>query len=310
MNAYCFLQEYFPASDTSACTDMHVHTTASDGTYSPAEVVRLAHQKGLTSLAITDHDTVQGIEEAISEGKRCGVEVIPGVELSIDRTEKKDEVHLLGYYIDTSNPALQYMLKRHLQSRLNRNPKIIDLLRAEGIDITYNEVEEEAGSSVVGRPHIARVLVRKGYVSTVAEAFEKYLGRGKKAYVPREKFELRSAAGAIIAAGGVPVLAHPYSIRGGMLENEEDKRIFNREVQEACLAGIKGIEVLYPEHNPIQMEHFFKVARELKLLITGGSDFHGLNKPHIHLGTINEEIRSIPHQLVLQIKKASSSITR
>ncbi|MDP3597070.1 MAG: PHP domain-containing protein, partial [Nitrospirota bacterium] len=187
--------------------DLHLHTTHSDGSFSPADVLRFAHKAGVTALAITDHDIVTGIPEAIAAGAELGIEIIPGVEIS--SRVGNSELHILGYCLQWQDPELNRRLASLRESRHSRNPQIIERLRALGMDVTYEEVRALAGTDAVGRPHIARVLMDKHYVTSAKDAFDRYLAEGRPAYVARELPSPADAIAWIRAAGGVAVLAHP-----------------------------------------------------------------------------------------------------
>ncbi len=255
--------------------DLHLHTTHSDGSLPPAEVLTLAHKAGITALAITDHDITNGIPEAMKIGADLGIEVIPGIEISSQW--EGGELHILGYFLDWQDPALNRHLAGLRASRHRRNPLMVRKLNELGLELTYEEVRALAGTESVGRPHIARLLLEKGYVRSAKEAFDRYLGNGKAAYVPRELPEPAEAIGWIRAAKGVPVLAHPTWVR-----LDETSLLTLCETLKA--AGLMGIEVHYSTHKRAQTEEYLNIAKRLGLLVTGGSDFHGLTKPDIQVG--------------------------
>lgn len=241
--------------------DLHVHTTASDGTESPQEVVEKAKRLGLSALAITDHDTVKGIAPALEAGCRFGIAVLPGVELAAEEGER--EVHILGYLFDPHHPALARELARFEKARLERVEKMVKKLRAMGVPLELERVLELAGGGTVGRPHVARALVELGAVGSVAEAFARYLDRHRPAYVPRLKFAPEEAVLLIRRAGGVAVLAHP-----GLSQCRD---IIPRLVS----AGLRGLEVYHPEHPPDLVDYYREFCRRYGLVATGGSDYHG-----------------------------------
>lgn len=276
--------------------DLHLHTTHSDGSLPPAEVLALAHKAGVTALAITDHDITTGIPEALAAGEALGIEVIPGVEISSRHGD--NEIHILGYFLDWRDPALNERLAGLRASRHNRNPRIIERLRALGLELTYDEVKELAGTESVGRPHIARVLMNKGYVQSAKEAFERFLAHGKPAYVPRELPDPPEAIAWIRAAKGIPVLAHPFWAR------EEGEGLF-RLCEQLKAAGLGGLEVHYSTHNPRQTSELLDIAKRLDLLVTGGSDFHGITKPDIAVG-LGRGGLSVPVKLLEPLKKAAA----
>lgn len=240
--------------------DLHTHTTASDGTLSPRELVRTARQVGLRILAITDHDTVDGIASAAEEAGRAGIELVPGVELSTDVPD--GEVHILGYFVDWHDEEFLALLRRLREGRLARAQEMVRRLNQLGLPITFEEVARHADGSV-GRPHVARALVAAGYVASFEEAFERYLARGRPAYVERERFAPEEAVQAVQRAGGVPVFAHP--LWGGQRDR----------VGRLVDCGLRGIEAYYPDHSPQDVRRFLDWARDFGLVATGGSDYHG-----------------------------------
>ena len=275
--------------------DLHIHTSASDGTYSPKAIVGLAHKQKLKAIAITDHDTIEGNAEAAREGKKIGLEVIPGVEISVEWDNSS--IHILGYYIDRTEKGLSSELNNLIRYREERNPKIIEKLNSLGIDISYDEVKIAAGEGTIGRPHFARILIEKRYVKNDNEAFKKYLQRGAPAYVDKKRLSPEEGIQLIKEAGGIAVLAHPFMI-DSIGENEMEELILKLKQM-----GIGGIEVLYPTHTVQQTLQLKTIAEKYNLLITGGSDFHGKQKPNIHLGTGFGKLR-VPYELVIRMKKA------
>lgn len=255
--------------------DLHLHTTHSDGSLPPAEVLALAHKAGVTALAITDHDITDGIPEAMKAGEELGIEIIPGIEISSQWED--GELHILGYFLDWKDPALNRHLAGLRASRHRRNPLMVQKLNELGLDLTYEEVRALAGTESVGRPHIARLLMEKGYVQSAKEAFDRYLGNGKAAYVSRELPDPAEAIGWIRAAKGIPVLAHPTWVR-------LDETSLLKLCETLKATGLMGIEVHYSTHKRAQTEEYLNIAKRLDLLVTGGSDFHGLTKPDIQVG--------------------------
>ncbi|WP_039766932.1 PHP domain-containing protein [Caldicellulosiruptor sp. F32] len=254
--------------------DLHVHTTFSDGTYSPEDVVELAKEKGLFAIAITDHDTTDGVKIALKKGQEIGIKVISGVEISADF---EIEMHILGLFIDVDNTSLQEKLKMLEVFRKERNPKIIEKLRKMGYDISMEDVEKVASGEVIGRPHIARVLVQKGYFDSTKAVFENLLGFGKPAYVKKEKLKPYEAIRAIKEAKGIAILAHPHKY----LYLEEGPENVFEELKEY---GLDGIEVFHSEHTEKETRELLETAKKLDLIVSGGSDFHGANKPDIEIG--------------------------
>ncbi|MCC2641138.1 MAG: trpH [Nitrospira sp.] len=275
--------------------DLHLHTTHSDGSFSTRDVMGFAKQAGLTALAITDHDIVEGIPEATAIGTELGIEVIPGVEISSRLGES--ELHILGYFLQWTDPVLAQRLVTLRDSRHSRNPKIVQRLNELGIDMTYDEVRALAGTESVGRPHIARLLMEKHVVTSAKEAFDRYLANGRPAFVDRELPQPAEAVRWIREAGGVPVLAHPTWVR----TSAEGLRLLLRELKEA---GLGGIEVHYSTHSPSQTAEYLDLARQLDLLVTGGSDFHGLTKPDIEVGIGRGQLK-VSDRLLDPLRKAA-----
>ena len=243
--------------------DLHVHTTASDGTATPPEVLEKAVQIGLLGLSITDHDTIAGlpIAQKYLDQNNLPIEFIPGIEMSTEAF--KEDIHILGYFIDYANCDLLQKLKQIREARAERAVKMIDKLTSMGIDIDINDVKKYAKTDFIGRPHIAMALISKGYITSIREGFVNYIGRGKPAYEPRYKFTPAEAIDLIRKSGGVCVLAHP-----GLIGNET-------VIQEVIDMGVEGLEVYYPEHTPYQIKNYLKLCNENNLLVTGGSDYHG-----------------------------------
>ena len=239
--------------------DLHVHTTASDGQCSPTEVVHAALELGLTSIAITDHDTTDGIEEALAAAANTTLHVIPGVEISADIP--RSEVHILGYYVAYREASFQAKLAPFRDSRLSRAQRMVAKLARMGLPLDWNRVEEIAGAGTVGRPHVARALLERGYVHSVDEAFDRYIHRNGPAYVERLKVSPLEAIQLILEADGIPVLAHPLYV--------------SHLVPELAQHGLVGLEAYYPGYTPDETKLLLDLAAKNDLLITGGSDFHG-----------------------------------
>lgn len=257
--------------------DLHCHSTASDGTFAPRAVVQLAKDSGLSALALTDHDTVAGVAEASDAARELGIDFLPGIEISAEFPHP-GTLHILGYGVDPSSPTLQSLTETLVAGRDTRNPKIVAKLNELGVAITMDEVEAHAGGAVVGRPHIAAVLVRKGYVSSVKQAFDKYLAQGAPAYFDKERLTPRQAIERIRASHGVAVLAHPIQLR-----TTNDAQL-DRVVKDLVDLGLEGIEVLHSDHAEPDIARYRAIAQRYNLLTTGGSDFHGTNKTDIRLG--------------------------
>lgn len=271
--------------------DLHVHTTASDGTVTPADVVALAKEASLSAIAITDHDTVLGYEEAAQAGEKLGIEVFPGIELS---TKYKSAAHVLGYFIDVDNKELKKELKGIVDDRDIRNEKTVALMRQDGISITYDEMKARFGE-VVGRPHFAEILVEYGLAEDSADAFRRYVGKGMRYWLPRTTIPIERCIELILTAGGIPVLAHPFEYK------YEDKSL--AELIEHCMAaGLQGIECRHSSHTPGQMAYLELLADEYGLFKTGGSDFHGTVKPDISLGT-GKGLVSVPYTWLEKLKE-------
>lgn len=275
--------------------DLHVHTTASDGTYTPAQVVRHAGQMGLRALAITDHDTVAGVSAALKQGAADGIEVVPGVEVSAQWD--RGIMHILGYFVQIDDGELLDQLDYLKKARDERTPKILSRLRDLSIDVSLDEVNNEAGGGVPGRPHIAKVMTRKNYVGGLQEAFDLYLKKGGAAYVEKDKLPPVETLSMIRQAGGLPVLAHPYSLLEEMLPEE-----FDDTLRWLVSQGIGGIEVYYPRHSEEQTQLFLECARRFDLAVTGGTDFHGSNKPDVEIGVIPGQA-PLPYALLQDLKK-------
>ena len=270
--------------------DLHIHTTASDGTFTPAEIVRLAAEKGLRAVAITDHDTAHGYYEAAQAGEGLGIEVVPGIEIS---TKFKGAVHVLGYYIDPQAPALKEVLDWIVEDRDRRNRKMAELMAADGLPVSYDMMHERFGE-VIGRPHFARLLIELGYARDMKDAFDRYVEKGRKYYLPREILPIDRAIEIIISAGGIPVLAHPFQYR---LEEEELRCLI-----EYCMErGLRGMECRYSGYTPEQIAYLERLSEEYALVKTGGSDFHGANKPQIALGSGMGEL-AVPYEYLQELK--------
>jgi 3',5'-nucleoside bisphosphate phosphatase len=276
------------ANTASPFVDLHCHSTASDGTFAPADVVQLAVRSGLSALALTDHDTIGGVAEAAAAAELAGIDFLPGIEISAEFPHP-GTLHLLGYGVDPASESLQNLTATLLAGRDNRNPKIIEKLQQLGVAITMEEVENEAGGNVLGRPHIAAILMRKGYVSSIKQAFEKYLAPGGLAYFDKERLTPRRAIELIRESGGLPVLAHPFQLR-----TENDGQL-DRVVKDLVDLGLVGVEVFHSDHDAVWIEKCTSLADRYGLLKTGGSDFHGTNKKDIELGWAHG--RRIPREL-------------
>ena len=255
--------------------DLHVHTTASDGTMSPRDVTSLAAMLGLKAIAITDHDTMDGIPEAGEAGELLNVSIIPGIEISTDYQGK--DVHVLGYFLESEHQKLRDYMDWVRRTRRERVEKILQRLQKKGFDISLEQLDKDHPGAVLGRPHIAGKLVELGAVDSVKEAFRRYLGEGRSCYVPRERIPFADASGLIRDCGGVSVLAHP--LQYGFSKSELETL-----VKTAAAEKFTGIEILYTGYTQEDQKRLFDLAEQYGLLPTGGSDFHGTNKPENKLG--------------------------
>lgn len=276
--------------------DLHVHSTCSDGTLSPTELVDYAIQKGLSAFALTDHDCVEGLDTILSYAKSLhnAPEIIPGIELSTD--ENGQEVHMVGLFIDHHNPEFNQYLQEFIESRTTRNKKMCLLLQEHGMNITYEELEAEFPGAVLTRAHYAKLLLKHGYVKSIREAFERFLGDHCPCYVSREKITPVMAIDLIKKAGGLAILAHP------ILYHMSDARL-DALVQKLKEAGLTGIEAIYSTYSPAEERQIRKLATKYDLLLSGGSDFHGENKPGLDLGTGYGKLY-VPEEVLLALKKA------
>jgi len=269
--------------------DMHMHSKGSDGTFDYKEIIDLAIKKELEIISITDHDNLNVQKDALEYSKKKNIKYIPGVEIS---TEYPNMLDVLGYGIDLNNVLLNESLKEIQDYRIKRNDLMVEKLNGLGLTIDLLEVKDVAGSDIIGRPHIARVLMNKGYVNTMEEAFNIYLGNNKKAFVPKIKLKPENAIDIITKAGGKAVLAHPKYIT-----NSNDR--LNSLIRKFKDAGLWGIEAYYSKHRKADIDKFKNLAKKFELNITAGSDFHGNNKPEIDLGMeikdefLNESIRNL-----------------
>ncbi|MFZ5586463.1 MAG: PHP domain-containing protein [Thermodesulfobacteriota bacterium] len=278
--------------------DLHTHTTASDGSLTPAELVAAARSVGLKAVAITDHDTVAGLEEALAAGRRLGQRVVPGVEISLEGLGGQGmpaSMHLLGLFVDHREPGLIAGLGRLQAARAERNPKIAEKLGELGIAISLDEVRAYAGGDLVGRPHFAQALVARGVVKNRGEAFARFLAAGKPAYVSKWRFPPAEGIAMLKRAGAVTVLAHPGLFKLGLAALEP---LLLRLVE----AGLDGVEAHYSEHDPALSRALARLAARLGLAVSGGSDFHGAPKPDIALGVGRGGLR-VPASLLADLER-------
>ncbi|MBV9769892.1 MAG: PHP domain-containing protein, partial [Bryobacterales bacterium] len=283
-----------------AVIDLHSHTNESDGTFTPLELVDLATKRGIEALAISDHDTFAGFDQALPEAQSRGLDLVCGIELSTRlHSNGIRTVHLLAYFLQQPPPTnFRAWLDELIEGRRDRNRRLIDSLRQQGIDIDLGEVER-LGRTLTGRPHFARLLMQKGYVASFDEAFRRYLGESAPTYVERFAPYVELAIQRVIDAGGLPVLAHP--IRLGFRDFTAEEK-FIGDLRDA---GLRGIEVFHSDHGPRDMKRYAGIARKYNLAVSGGSDFHGDVKPQISLGTGNKGNLNIPKSVLERLRAAS-----
>ncbi len=250
--------------------DLHIHSNFSDGTDSPEQLVEQAAAAGLNTIALTDHDTVAGLDRAIAAGERAGIEIIPGIEFTTENP--RAEVHILGYFLDRFNDELLSALSKIQQGRTDRIYQIVKKLKELGVAIEADDVFAIAGTGSPGRPHVARALIRKGIVQNFREAFQKYLDFRAPAYVPHYRLSPAEAVKLVKLAGGLPVFAHP------VVSNCDEI------IPELVAAGLRGLEIYYPGYYADQIDHYLALASKYNLLATGGSDYHGSDAKEMKLG--------------------------
>ncbi len=272
--------------------DMHVHSSASDGTFSPSALLQEAKKAGLSAMALTDHDTMDGIAQAAACAKEIGIELIAGVEFSTDYLEQ--EIHVLGYYLSEEYPKLKNKLEEFRDFRVTRNERMVERLTQEGFSITMEQLKKRAPDSVITRAHVAKHLVETGQVADIPTVFAKYIGENCCCYIQRPKITPVEAVRLIIEAGGLAVLAHPVLYK---LTDAELRQM----IQEMKDAGMCGIEAIYSENTPEDEARFLALADSFGLLVSGGSDFHGTNKPDIRLGVGKGNLH-IPYKLLQAFK--------
>jgi len=269
--------------------DLHIHTHYSDSTFSPEEVIACANDKALSAIAICDHDSIDGIEPAIRAGRAVGIEVVPGIELTVEKADA--EIHLLGYFIDHQAPWFQKRLKEMQASRIERVRKMIEKLSEHDIKLSIDDVLKLSGKGSMGRLHLAQAMIKTGKVRSFREVFEKYIGFLKPCYVSNVRFTPKEAIEVILKTGGVPVVAHPATM------NKDEY------IPELAGYGLRGIEVYHTDHNPNKVKHYEAMARELGLLMTGGSDCHGMGKGRVLIGTVR-----VPYEIVEKLKEESEKV--
>ena len=291
------------AHETGFC-DLHLHSTASDGTDAPRDLPRLCQAAGLRGFALTDHDTTAGLAECAEAAAKLGIDFLPGIELSADPDVRKagrseGTLHLLGYGIDPQHPQLAAIAQRMVDAREQRNPRIVEKLNALGVRLSYAEVVEFARSvaggderAVVGRPHIAQIMVSKGYVKSMHEAFSKYLGAGGAAYTRRDRLAAGEAIEAVHAAGGVVSLAHPVQLK------IDDADALEHTLARLVELGLDAIEARHSDHTPADVQRFSRLAERFHLLTTGGSDYHGSRK------TVTLGSQRVPYEAFASLREA------
>ena len=281
--------------------DLHIHSTASDGSLTPADIIDHAQKLNLAAIAITDHDSVDGSKEALQIDIPPSLHFLTGVEISAAHPPffpGSGSFHILGYAIHLDNRDLNQALSKLQDARKNRNPEILKRLNKLGFRISLEEVNQEVGEGQLGRPHIAYAMLKKGFVASINEAFDKYLGNAGPAYVDKDRIECEQAISIIRAAGGVPVLAHP-----ALLNIENDQKL-DALLQNLVKIGLAGIEVYYPGHSPQQIRQYTELAENYGLLMTGGTDFHGSITPDTKMGSGDGDL-FVPYTLYKELIDAN-----
>ncbi|BBD08808.1 PHP domain-containing protein [Desulfovibrio ferrophilus] len=274
--------------------DLHTHSTISDGTLTPTELVALGKRSGLRALALTDHDITDGLPEALAAGVEHDLEIIPGCELAVDSAT--GFMHILGLFLPPNPVQLNAKLEWLRERRASRNTRICDKLQSLGLDVTYERVLEIAGDGTVGRPHIAKAIIEAGGADSVQNAFDVYIGDSGRAYLPKDKLTPEEAIPLLKKEGATVILAHPYTLK---LDGEPEAR----RIKDLKEMGLDGIEVIYTEHTRTMTEKYGKLVKDLDLLASGGSDFHGTVKPDISLGKGRGGLH-VPYALLEAMKEA------
>ncbi|HJZ67178.1 MAG TPA: PHP domain-containing protein [Blastocatellia bacterium] len=277
--------------------DLHSHTTFSDGSATPAELVERAKANAARAIAITDHDTVGGLAEGLAAAERIGLEFVRGIEISAEYSP--GTMHILGYGIDDDCDALLSKLQELRVARDARNPQIAEKLRSLGVDINYDEVASLAGNEVVGRPHFARILVQKGFADSIQDAFNKFLAKGAAAYVEKKRLSPAESIELLHEAGGIAVLAHPYQLKLPSMKDVLEL------IEHLAALGLDGVEAIYSRHSIGEREQYTEVATQLGLLLTGGSDYHGTYKPDLDIVTGKGDLH-VPYSVLENIKSRLS----
>lgn len=255
--------------------DLHMHSTFSDGSLTPEQLVARGREVGLTAMALTDHDCMTGVPPFLAACEAAGIEGITGVEISAE--VPKGTLHMLGYFAQPGHPFLEEVLHRIRAGRELRNAEILKKLNALGLDLSWEEVAQHAGEDVVGRPHFAMAMVARGFATNKQDAFDRFLAKKKPAYVDRFRMSPTDSIAAIVKGGGIAVMAHPFTLGLG-------RKDLKAMVAELKAAGLHGIEVYYSEHTPDQTRQYLSLAKEFDLVASGGSDFHGAANPAVKLG--------------------------
>ena len=278
--------------------DLHMHSTYSDGTMRPEELLQEAQRVGLSAIALTDHDTIDGVAEFMELGKKYGINTVPGVEISLDsKLPNNGYMHILGLFVDPHSGQLKETLRFLLAQRNLRAQRIIKKLNELEIDITLQELLDEAGEGAIGRPHVAKILVRKRVVTSIQEAFDMYLAKGKPAYINKEELGEAAALKMIRDAGGLAILAHPHLMQFDTFEKAREKILELKEL------GLDGFEVYYSGMPKEYTEKLLELAAESGFLVSGGSDFHGANKEHVKMGTGKNNDLNIPDTVLKQLEE-------
>lgn len=269
--------------------DLHIHTSYSDSTFSPQEVVSYAKSKALSAIAICDHDSIDGIEQCQEAGSQLDIEVIPGIEMTVEKPDA--EIHILGYFIDWKRDWFQKKLEEIQAARIDRIYKMVEKLKELNLNMDAADIFKLSGKGSVGRLHVAQAMLKAGLIKNYNEAFSKYIGFRKPCYVPNIKFSPQEAIGTLLKVGGVPVLAHP--------------RLMGKDeyIPELVKYGLKGIEVYHTDHKPGMTRHYEEIAKAQGLLMTGGSDCHGMGKGRILIGSVR-----VSYELVERLKEESEKI--
>jgi predicted metal-dependent phosphoesterase TrpH len=278
--------------------DMHIHTSWSDGVFSPKEVVEYALNMKLAAISITDHDSVDGIDEALNCSLQSSIEIIPGIELSseIESESGKSEIHILGYYIDYKSESLKKFLDIFKKARYDRAVKIFEILKKNGVELKNADFINNIGNKAIGRLHFAKALIEEEFVGSVQEAFQKYLSKDKPAYVPKYSISVKEAIKLVLDSAGIPVMAHPYYV------HYTDINLFNSLIE----YGLMGIEAWHIKHSENVVKRFIDIAKKFSLLVTGGSDCHG---PYKKESPIMGKIK-VPYSVLVNLKKAREFLSK